>query len=85
MLFFYVWPLYNPVTAETMYIRPDGHLNLLVLMLMSCLLGTGRLLCLEVSSWLRVFTIWSREGRPMLARSCLSTGATKVDLTKRKW
>jgi choline transport protein len=24
MLFFYVWPLYNPVTAETMYVTPVG-------------------------------------------------------------
>jgi choline transport protein len=34
MLFFYVWPLYNPVTAETMYVKPVGHAGLSVSMLM---------------------------------------------------
>jgi len=30
MLFFYVWPLYNPVTAETMYVALAGRRNLLI-------------------------------------------------------
>ena len=33
MLFFYVWPLYNPVTAETMYVQPVGHADSSVSML----------------------------------------------------
>jgi hypothetical protein len=50
MLFFYVWPLYNPVTAENMCVANFRHPDLLGSMLMEYRLGIGRLLCLEASS-----------------------------------